>query len=152
MLAALCKSNRTGNHVFFHVVKVGFVCNFYTCNISTPLCTTNTSLARGHLHFVLAELLKLEAAPNNGTQGALYHIMKAPKPLSAEPTKIVSESCSYQAARNERLGCTPCKVFACQSVFIKHTLSNWRKCSTYSGLSKNLQSLVRSWKALKSSY
>jgi len=84
-------------------------------------------LARVCLHFVLAELLKLKGAPNNGTQGALYHIMKEPKPLAAEPTKIISETCSCRAARNENLGCTPCKVCACQSVFTKHTLRSWKE-------------------------
>ncbi|CAK8697234.1 unnamed protein product, partial [Clavelina lepadiformis] len=59
---------------------------------------------------LLADLIDVSPAPNNGTTGSLYHILSNPKLLGAQPVVPVPNQCPYPESdvTNDQLGCKLC--------------------------------------------
>ncbi|XP_076799396.1 venom phosphodiesterase 2-like [Clavelina lepadiformis] len=60
---------------------------------------------------LLADLIDVSPAPNNGTTGSLYHILSQAKPIPALPVVPVPNQCLYPESNvaNDQLGCKLCQ-------------------------------------------
>jgi len=70
------------------------------------------------------DLLELTPAPNNGTKGALNHMMTQPKDIPRLPEGVPPAIClpASPEENNETLGCTHCEVSFPQKIFYKYSV------------------------------
>nr|XP_039265531.1 venom phosphodiesterase 2-like [Styela clava] len=79
------------------------------------------------MYNLMADLLGLNAAPNNGTEGSLYDILVNPKKLLTESFGLNPESCVYpniDSSSTNMIGCQPCQMVSTEQASQRLNMNN----------------------------